>query len=298
MSRAFVLVPPPLIVADCYFLCVFASPYPSAPSFGLTDHGNQTLELRAVEDTTLCDSDTAEDLSNARGDGLYVGVTGQGLRRRALLRFDMSLVEDPEDIVNVTLVLYERSNPRDEPATIAIHRLQQPWAEGNSFFPGGRCAPSSAMDASWNHSRYFILHHAHTHTHTYKRKQQKVASLFTSASCTSAWLAFACWQCSPFHPAPFALFPPAPAHRMNNRVGNFTRWQTPGGYFNTAASVAKDVGKDKEFYTWTSEAFRSNPNVRSVLVVCMMPVLLTAWRTSPLCLVASIFCVPSMPSCD
>ncbi|EGD81691.1 hypothetical protein PTSG_02404 [Salpingoeca rosetta] len=110
------------------------------------------IDLRATEDTTICDSNTEEDLANALGDGLYVGVTGRDLERRALVKFNVTDVPNPDGIQNVTFVLYERSNPKDQPANISLHRVLQEWHEGMSFFPGGACAPSSSIDASWNYS--------------------------------------------------------------------------------------------------------------------------------------------------
>ena len=118
----------------------------------------EPIRLRAIADTTICDSAApSKNLANSKGDGLFVGVTGENLRRRGMLKFDVSGVDKPAQIENVTLVLFERRNSRDDIASVSIHRVLQDWQEGNSSSKGGKCAPSTALDPSWNYSRYTLI---------------------------------------------------------------------------------------------------------------------------------------------
>lgn len=106
-----------------------------------------------VEDTTICESSFSDQRANALGDGLFIGVTGQNVERRSLLQFNLSQIHSPNLIKSVQLQLFERSGGLDIPVVIGAYRVLQSWSEGNSFHPGGQCAPATSDDASWNYSQ-------------------------------------------------------------------------------------------------------------------------------------------------
>eukprot|EP00043_Microstomoeca_roanoka_P004193 m.48097 g.48097 ORF g.48097 m.48097 type:complete len:284 (-) comp12379_c0_seq1:115-966(-) len=112
----------------------------------------ETVTVFASMDTTICASDNGDQLANALGDGIYVGQTGQQLARRGLIHFNLSEITSGSMISSVRIELYDRNFAQDEEFAISVHRVLQPWQEGTSTFPGGKCAKAGGNDASWKYS--------------------------------------------------------------------------------------------------------------------------------------------------
>eukprot|EP00055_Hartaetosiga_balthica_P001902 m.2224 g.2224 ORF g.2224 m.2224 type:complete len:303 (-) comp1738_c1_seq1:277-1185(-) len=113
-----------------------------------------SVEYRSDKDTTICQSeDMSTSMSNARGDGLYIGTISLGLNRRSLVYFDVSDlrndISSTNEIESASFILYERRINWPKDSEITVHRILEPWNEGMSSAVGGKCADSTADDASW-----------------------------------------------------------------------------------------------------------------------------------------------------
>ncbi|HRQ63692.1 MAG TPA: DNRLRE domain-containing protein [Xanthomonadaceae bacterium] len=110
--------------------------------------GTQTILLAPAADTSLYQEDGA--LSNGLGPTLFVGRTLDGLRRRALLRFDTSAIPAHAVIESATLFL-SVDRTIAEVVPIDVFRVTAAWGEGASDagFPGGIGAPAELGDATW-----------------------------------------------------------------------------------------------------------------------------------------------------
>jgi hypothetical protein len=93
--------------------------------------------------------------SNGAGEFLYVGETGIGDSRRALIMFDIaSMVPAGSTIESVTLEMYINRGAGSQP--ISAHRVLKDWGEGdsNAGDPGGRGSFPSIGDVTWNYRFY------------------------------------------------------------------------------------------------------------------------------------------------
>lgn len=114
------------------------------------------IEIAPSADTSIYQD--ANDLSNGAGVYLFAGRIANGLRRRALLRFDdLSAIPDDAIIQEVTLRL-SLSRKREEagPVTFFLHRVLATWGEATSDagVPGGMGIAADEGDATWSH-RFF-----------------------------------------------------------------------------------------------------------------------------------------------
>ena len=122
----------------------------AAPAVASAQITNFTL--MADQDNTLFESATG-DLSNGAGTGLFAGQNGQGLTRRAVVRFNLDEVPPGSVIQRVTLTfVVDQANGGDVDQD--VHRITQAWGEGDSVAPGaggggGTAAPG---DATWIHT--------------------------------------------------------------------------------------------------------------------------------------------------
>lgn len=107
-----------------------------------------TVSLTPVQDNTMY----SESGSTSNGAGpLYAGVpggiSGAGLIRRALVKFNLSSIPTASTVTNVTLtVLVAKTNTGA--ATFELHKVSAAWGEGTSSGVG-QGAPATANDATW-----------------------------------------------------------------------------------------------------------------------------------------------------
>jgi hypothetical protein len=118
------------------------------------------LMFSPTKDATLYESATGA-LSGGGEDGIFAGLTGQGLgpldARRALLHFDLTGITgipSGATITSVTLKLNVIQSAGSVARPMAMHRLLGDWGEGTTVddMPnGGSGGPSVNGDATWTH---------------------------------------------------------------------------------------------------------------------------------------------------
>jgi hypothetical protein len=96
-------------------------------------------------------------LSNGAGSHFFVGATGDGLTRRALITFDVAAAIPAGSTVNsasLTLRMTQTSNTTG--TNVSLHRALADWGEGTSRASGneGGGAAATPGDATWIH-RFF-----------------------------------------------------------------------------------------------------------------------------------------------
>ena len=110
--------------------------------------------LEADRDNTMYDE--GYPVSNGAGEFLFAGNNGNGLKRRALLRFDVAkTIPAGATIENVELQLYmSRTSVGSRPNS--IHSVLTDWGEGESDALGeeGMGANAEPGDATWVYSVY------------------------------------------------------------------------------------------------------------------------------------------------
>lgn len=114
------------------------------------------VRLLPDQDNSLFETNDGS-LSNGAGERLFAGVTGSGFRRRALLRFDLSVLPPMATILDAQLQLEVSKVPFLPPVTnFAVHRVLAGWGEGASdaLAEEGTGAPSEPGDATWLHRYY------------------------------------------------------------------------------------------------------------------------------------------------
>jgi flagellar hook capping protein FlgD len=105
--------------------------------------------IQPVSDNTLFE-DASGSLSNGAGPVLFAGNNGQGLARRALVRFDVAAsVPAGAQIEGVELTLNVSHAPNATLRTFSLHRVLESWGEGTSSTTSGSGAPATANDATW-----------------------------------------------------------------------------------------------------------------------------------------------------
>ncbi|MCH8222016.1 MAG: DNRLRE domain-containing protein [Chloroflexi bacterium] len=128
---------------------VAVAPTPTVPD------GVQSVTVTASKDNTLYES-TSGELSNGAGMALFVGKTGRGEARRALIQFDLTdSIPSGATIVTATIELQlDRTSSGESNGT--VHRVTADWGEGESDAPAeeGGGAPAASGDATWVH-RFF-----------------------------------------------------------------------------------------------------------------------------------------------
>lgn len=89
--------------------------------------------------------------ADGKGDDLWLGLTAGGFERRALLRFDLSVIPAGEAITSARLRLHVTRSIRSSNDATTLHRLQAAWNEGPSASGGGAGATAVAGDVTWQH---------------------------------------------------------------------------------------------------------------------------------------------------
>lgn len=114
----------------------------------------RNVALRASHDNTLYE-DGFGTTSNGRGTYMFAGVNGGSVKRRGIIRFDLTAIPPGSTITAVTLTMsVSRSAGGTQP--VALHRALSSWGEGTSDAGAeeGSGAASKPNDATWIH-RFF-----------------------------------------------------------------------------------------------------------------------------------------------
>lgn len=142
--------PPTVVPCSAALLAV-------AAACSITSAGTSlAVELSAQKDATLT-QDLTEELGSGASEAIFagrVGAMGGGLRRRALIQFDVaSAVPEGATIVATTLVL-QMTQTASGSQTVSLHRAAADWGEGPSVAAGGQGVPAEPGDSTWGYRFY------------------------------------------------------------------------------------------------------------------------------------------------
>jgi len=119
---------------------------------------HRVITLAASKDSTLYEM-LDGSVSNGGGSHLFVGTTGNGGVRRALLAFNIaSQIPAGSHVTRAVLTLSAAGGPGTAP--MSLHRITVNWGEGASVAPGGftwgnsdgRGTSAQPGDATWLHT--------------------------------------------------------------------------------------------------------------------------------------------------
>jgi hypothetical protein len=117
---------------------------------------SETVVLLPIADTTLIETVPTNNLGGA--PFVNSGATQNRPRTRGLFKFDpASQIPARSKIKTVSLAVYVTLQPRDgfEPSCFDLHRVLQPWGEGNKVAVDPRSpglgAPATTNEATWLH---------------------------------------------------------------------------------------------------------------------------------------------------
>ena len=114
----------------------------------------ETLTLEPARDNTLYE-DAEGGRSNGAGNHLFVGRTGKGVNRRALLAFNLSDIPPNATVTQVSLTL-NMSRTISGAQTVELRRVLANWGEGSSDARAqeGDGIAAAQGDVTWLH-RFF-----------------------------------------------------------------------------------------------------------------------------------------------
>jgi hypothetical protein len=116
--------------------------------------------VAGLYETAIDSGETQNERSNGAGSFLFAGRTGLdgGFKgRRAVLKFDLSVLPPGAEILAAELTLYQsNAAPGSPPAAMGLHRVAQAWGEGesNGIGPEGQGNFAEPGDATWHHRLY------------------------------------------------------------------------------------------------------------------------------------------------
>lgn len=115
-------------------------------------YAQETAELIASHDNTIFED--ADNLSNGSGQFIFAGRTANAnnqLRRRALLRFDLSALSEANATVQSVQLNLFLSKSISGPVPMRLHASLKEWGEGSSDAGGqeGKGATAQSGDATW-----------------------------------------------------------------------------------------------------------------------------------------------------
>jgi hypothetical protein len=114
--------------------------------------GAAVIELSAARDNSIFEDG---DLANGAGDALFVGQTGSGSTRRALVFFDVAGCLPPGARVDSVTITFRVTNAPDLiPRRFALHKVLSDWGESGSLATGGAGAAADMGDATWRDAFY------------------------------------------------------------------------------------------------------------------------------------------------
>lgn len=128
-----------------------AAPAACALAFGAGGAIAEVVTLAPSRDNTLYESATGA-LSNGAGTGMFAGVAGNGLIRRALVAFDTTPIPRGSVVTGATLRM-QMSMTHAILAPVALRRALAGWGEAGSLAPQGQGGGGTALpgDATWVH---------------------------------------------------------------------------------------------------------------------------------------------------
>lgn len=107
-----------------------------------------TVTNIAVADTSLFETDPDNNLGRST---LASGTTAQGMKSRALLKFDLSNIPAGAVVTNVRVqVTVTKSPAAAAPSTFALRRMLQDWNEGTSGSGSSHGQAAKSLEATWN----------------------------------------------------------------------------------------------------------------------------------------------------
>jgi hypothetical protein len=115
------------------------------------------LDVLPNKDNTLY-ADAAGAISNAKGQHIFAGNTGNGAQRRAILSFDVAAVVPAGAIVDSVRMTLHMSMTRADATPVFLHRVLADWGDGTSQAPDGSegaGGPSQPNDWTWTHTFWF-----------------------------------------------------------------------------------------------------------------------------------------------
>lgn len=110
------------------------------------------VSLPAVLDATIYNPD-GDNVADGQGEYIWTSVLASGVKRRALLKFDLSVIPSGATVTEARLEIYQSraQNTHD----VSAHRLLAAWGEGPSNGGSqGAGAPAQAGDVTWKHRFY------------------------------------------------------------------------------------------------------------------------------------------------
>ena len=113
-----------------------------------------TITITADRDATLYESNNGT-LANGAGPSIFVGVTAQPGKRRALLHFDVAgQIPAGARVLSVELDSFSAQSTAFLPIATYVHRVTQDWNEGSAFAsgPGGAGTFAGNGSATWIHT--------------------------------------------------------------------------------------------------------------------------------------------------
>lgn len=128
---------------------VIATAALSAGSLAMAD----SISLTPNHDNTLFDGG---DLSSGAGEWLFAGTTNSGLRRRALMSFDLSSLPAGAVINSVSLrVVCDQVSRTGVTNLYTLHKVSASWGEGASNSSSSGAGTDAAPgDATWAHRSF------------------------------------------------------------------------------------------------------------------------------------------------
>ncbi len=113
-----------------------------------------SVTLTAVADNTLYE-DPAGTTSNGAGQYIYSGNQNSGLKRRGVVRFDVSSIPTAALVQSASLRVFS-DQAAGSAVDVSIHRLTATWGEGTSDASGTEASGTAATtnDATWLHRFY------------------------------------------------------------------------------------------------------------------------------------------------
>jgi hypothetical protein len=117
-------------------------------------HAAQLSTIEAVADATTFAEQSGgvayDAVADGSGPNLWASVIAAGVVRRALLRFDLSVLPHGASVLEASLEAFMIR--LREPQSIALHRLTAAWGEGTSNGgDAGVGAAAAVGDCTWSH---------------------------------------------------------------------------------------------------------------------------------------------------